>query len=58
MISPHISYREGVYSTTAVRRGLDNTPNDKQLANMELIAEEIFEPLRTYVNGPIKINIL
>ena len=56
MISEHISYKEGVYSTTALRRGIDNTPNDEQLNNMELIAEEIFEPLRTYVGGPIKIN--
>ena len=56
MISKHISYRESVYSTTATRRGIDNTPNDEQLTNMELIAEEVFEPLRTYVGGPIKIN--
>jgi len=56
MISKHISYKEGVYSTTALRRGIDNTPNDEQLDNMELIAEKIFEPLREYVGGPIKIN--
>ena len=56
MISEHISYKEGVYSNTATRRGIDNTPNDGQLSNMELIAENIFEPLRTYVGGPIKIN--
>ncbi len=56
MISKHISYKEGVYSATALRRGIDNTPNDEQLNNMELIAEKIFEPLRAYVNGPIKIN--
>ena len=56
MISNHISYREGVYSTTAKRLGLDNTPNNEQLNNMELIAHEVFEPLRTYVGGPIKIN--
>jgi len=56
MISKHISYREGVYSTTATRRGIDNTPNDEQLNNMELIAEEVFEPLRVWVGGPIKIN--
>jgi len=56
MISKHISYKEGVYSATALRRGIDNTPNDEQLDNMELIAEKIFEPLRAYVNGPIKIN--
>ena len=56
MISKHISYKEGVYSITAIRRGIDNTPNDKQLTNMELVAEEVFEPLRAYVGGPIKIN--
>ena len=56
MISDHISYREGVYSITATRLGLNNTPNDEQLANMELVAEEVFEPLRSYVGGPIKIN--
>ena len=56
MISKHISYKEGVYSTTATRRGIDNDPNDEQLVNMELIAEKVFEPLRKYVGGPIKIN--
>ena len=56
MISEHISYREGVYSHTATRRGMDNTPNNEQLDCMEKIAEEIFEPLRAYVGGPIKIN--
>jgi len=56
MISTHISYKEGVRSNTATRKGIDNTPNDEQLSNMELIAEEVFEPLRAYVGGPIKIN--
>ena len=56
MISEHISYREGVYCNTATRRGIDNTPDDDQLSNMELVAEEVFEPLRVYVDGPIKIN--
>ena len=56
MVSKHISDKEGVYSITARRLGIDNTPNDEQLDNMELVAEEVFEPLRAYVNGPIKIN--
>ena len=56
MISKHVSYKEGVYSNTATRRGIDNTPNDEQLDNMELIANEVFEPLRMWVDGPIKIN--
>ena len=56
MISKHISDREGVYSTTAIRRGLDNTPNAEQLLNMRLLAEKVFEPLREWVGGPIRIN--
>ena len=55
-ISKHISYKEGVYSTTAVRRNIANNPNKEQLNNMKLIAEKIFEPLRVWVGGPIKIN--
>ena len=55
-ISKHISYKEGVYSTTALRRNIANNPNEEQLKNMKLIAEKIFEPLRVWVGGPIKIN--
>ena len=56
MISKHISDKEGVYSTTAMRRGLDNTPDKEQLSNMKLLAEKVFEPLREWVGGPIRIN--
>ena len=56
MISEHVSYKEGIYSDTALRRGLDNTPNDEQLKCMEEIAENVFEPLREWVGGPIKVN--
>ena len=56
MISRHISDKEGVYSTTATRRGIDNTPDKEHLDNMKLLAEKIFEPLRKWVGGPIRIN--
>ena len=55
-ISKHVSYKEGVRSRTADRRGLDNTPNESQLKCMKDIAEGLFEPLREWVGGPIKIN--
>ena len=55
-ISKHVSYKESVYSTTALRLGLNNDPNEYHLNNMKLISEKIFEPLRTHVGGPIKIN--
>ena len=56
MISKHISYKEATYSRTATRLNIENKPNKEQLKNMKLIAEEVFEPLRMYVGGPIKIN--
>ena len=55
-ISKHVSYKEGVYSRTAQRLGLDNDPNSYHLNNMKIIAEKVFEPLRIHVGGPIKIN--
>ena len=56
MISKHVSIKEGVYSMTATRIGIDNEPTDGHLRNMCEIADEIFEPLRSWVGGPIKIN--
>ena len=56
MISKHISDKEGVYSRTALRRNIDNTPIEDHKINMVELAENIFEPLRMYVGGPIKIN--
>ena len=39
-----------------MRRGIKNNPNAEQMENMVAIAEEVFEPLRVWVGGPIKIN--
>ncbi len=48
--------KEAVYSNTATRRGIDNTPGEYELQNMELLARKVFEPLREHVGKPIKIN--
>jgi len=56
MISKHISDKEGIYSRTALRLGIDNSATKEHRKNMITIAEEVFEPLRSYVGGPIKIN--
>ena len=55
-ISKHISFREATESYTAKRNNIKNDPNDYELSNMELLAKEVFEPLREWVGGPIKIN--
>jgi hypothetical protein len=56
-ISDHISYREATKSGTAIRRGIDNDPNQMQLAAMRFVAETIFEPVRLGLGGkPIGIS--
>ena len=55
-ISKHISFKEAIKSNTALRRGINNKPNDYQITNMVNISHNVFEPLREYVGGPIKIN--
>ena len=54
--SKNITYNEAVHSNTAKRKGIENIPNENQIANMMTIAEMIFQPLRSYVGGPIKIT--
>lgn len=55
-ISEHVSYKEATKSNTASRLGIDNTPNSYHLSNMGILADKLFEPLRRWVGGPIKIN--
>jgi len=55
-ISDHITYAEAIHSNTAKRKSIDNTPNEAQVEAMKLLAEKIFEPLRKWVGGPIKVN--
>ncbi len=55
-ISEHISYNEAVRSETAIRYGLNNTPDEKALANMKLTAEKVFEPARLHFNVPMYIS--
>ena len=55
-ISDHITYAEAIHSNTAKRKGIDNTPSEAQVEAMRLLAEKIFEPLRKWVGGPIKVN--
>ena len=55
-ISDHVSYKEGVRSNTATRLDIENTPSAYELSNMGILSDNIFEPLRRWVAGPIKIN--
>jgi len=54
--STNISWKEAFGSATAKKLKIKNTPNGEQLANMKILAEEFFEPLREKVGEPIIVN--
>ena len=51
-LSPHVSWNEGIRSRTALRKGIDNTPDIEEIKCMIEVAEFVFEPLREFVGGP------
>ena len=55
-ISKHISYKEAVGSNYAKQHSIKNKPNEEQVESMKLLANEVFEPLREWVDAPIKVN--
>ena len=55
-ISKHISYKEATHSDYAKRNKIANKPKAEHIENMELLAEKVFEPLREWVEAPIKVN--
>jgi len=55
-ISTHISYKESVRSNTATKLGISNIPSEEILEEMKITAYKVFEPLRRWVEGPIRVN--
>jgi hypothetical protein len=56
MLSQHFSLKEMTRSETATRKGIDNTPNATHLANLQLLCQNILEPVRNHFKKPIQIN--
>jgi len=55
-ISTHIVDKKAIYSDTAIRLNIKNEPSDYEISNMVNLANNIFEPLREFVGGAIKIT--
>lgn len=55
-ISKHITLHEATQSPTALRMGINNTPDTQTLDRMKLVAEKCFEPLREWYGKPISVN--
>lgn len=55
-ISKYVSYYEVVRSATALRKNIDNTPNAEQITRIQTLCRKVFDPLREWVGGPVKVN--
>jgi len=55
-ISKHLSLAEVIRSESAKRAGISNMPTEEHLENFEVLAEEVFEPIREHFNVPIHIS--
>lgn len=54
-LSPHFTLAELIYSPTAVRFGLDNTPPEDLIPNLRLVAGAL-EVVRAHFGAPIHAN--
>ena len=55
-VSLNFSLRELTYSDTAIRLGIDNTPTNQVLINLQNVCQFILEPVRNHFDKPITIT--
>jgi len=55
-ISEHLTLAELIRSESAKRNGISNMPTAEHIANLKLLAEHIFQPIRANFRCPILIS--
>ena len=55
-LSKHFTLDELTKSATATRKGIDNTPNEQALKNLQDLVVNVLEPLRVHYGRPIIIT--
>ncbi|OYX62519.1 MAG: hypothetical protein B7Y88_14235 [Sphingomonadales bacterium 32-64-17] len=55
-LSPHFELSEFTSSQTALRRGIDNTPNLKARMALQLLCVKVLEPVREHFRRPVVIS--
>ena len=54
-LSRNFTLQELTKSDTAVRKGIDNNPNSDQIAKLQLLCENILQPVRDHF-GPVTVT--
>ena len=55
-LSEHLTLAEVAHSDTAKRLGIPNVPPPEHVANLAMLAEAIFEPLRAHFGVPLYVS--
>lgn len=55
-LTENFTLSEMTKSETALRHGLDNTPNDAEIANLKRLAENVLQPIRNNYKRGVKVN--
>ena len=56
ILSQNFTLQELTYSDTAIRKGMDNTPNEEQIENLRLVCSNILEPVRVHFKAPVVVS--
>jgi hypothetical protein len=55
-LSKSFTLEEFLKSQEATRLGIDNTPNEEQIFNLQLLCNNIIQPIRDFYNKPLLIS--
>ena len=55
-LSKNLTLKEVVKSNTATRKGIDNTPDQWAINNLQAVADYIFQPVRDHFGVPIGVT--
>lgn len=52
----YFTIKELCKSSTAIQKGIDNTPNSEIVSNLKQLVDQVLDPLRKRYGKPIKVN--
>jgi uncharacterized protein YcbK (DUF882 family) len=55
-LSKNFTLSELTKSQTALRQGLDNTPDESVIANLKVLAENVLQPIRDHYGKPVTVT--
>jgi hypothetical protein len=56
LLSKSFTLEEFLKSQEETRLGIDNTPNEEKIFNLQLLCNNVIQPIRDYFNKPVVIS--